>query len=939
MNRALVASVACWAAVSPFGVVAAQAPARDIPRHEAPPAVAHARFEFDRPALMDPLAGPTRLERFPLPDGPRVNLLLAPMPVLAPGARIVVVDAAGERAADFDPASISFWRGTVEGYPGSHVFLSVAEGSTIGRIELGPGLPTYGLSSKGGDPSLGGVTLRPGEVAVYRATATAGPLAAPVECGGAHAAMVSPVGPVPTAPGQYPDSPGDSGPAPGPAVYPPIGGLRMAPLAVDSDFAFFELFNDERAALTYLLQTYAAVSDITVRDLGVRLDLIFLRVFTTREADPYAGSGATFPGAIPREVPAKVRQLMSGRKDAPAGGTAFVCAADSWVAYALGQFPDPATDFALGQDVRIAAHEIGHNLGSLHTHDARIDECNVATTRPRRGTLLSYCAQTFSGGTRLTDAHFHRGLDPQFIGCIPGRLLADCNQNCVDDAIDIDAGFSQDANANGVPDECEDCNANGVLDSLDIAEGASLDLNLNGIPDECEPDCNANGVPDGMDIEGGTSADANGDRVPDECQADTNGNGVFDWVDIFEDMAQDIDRDGILDATQDCDGDGVPDILALNKDHNLWAVSSGDQHAKEYHFSSGVLRDQSDEGALSDPTDVLITPDRRVLVASAGDARIVEFDAHGRFVADLVPAGSGGLLEPIALAIAPDGTLLVADRAANAVRRYDLGSGAPLGDLVEPAAGGLEAPYGLAFSPEGTLVVSTDTGGLVEFDPATGQRLRQLVEPDAGGLHHARGVLYIPTPDHTARRLLVASGEDHNVLEFDPRTGAFVGVFNGGDFVGKLRDPWGLRMGPDGHVYVSSARLHLFHDPTTPATGLARDGQGLHLTFPHVFKYDGRSGKLIGAFVQGFDSQLDHPKGIAFMPDMGQDRNANGVPDACERLCPADCDGSGAVDLIDFLCFQNRFLAGDRAADCTGDGVLDVFDFLCFLAAFDAGCE
>ncbi|MCW5757067.1 MAG: hypothetical protein KIT54_07525 [Phycisphaeraceae bacterium] len=932
------------------GVCVAQAlgsplPARDAGQawqvRDARQAGGHAVASLERaPGSDAALAGRAeRLEGFPLPDGAAVSLVLEPMRVLAHGARIVVVDDAGEREAGFDPASIAFWRGTVEGYHGSHVFLSVAEGSTIGRIELGAGRPTYGISSSGGEPSRGGVALRPGEVAVFRSTATAPPLAAPVACGGAlHGAKISPAGPMPMAPIGLPDAPGDE-PTVGPARYPPIANLRMAPLAVDSDYAFFELFNDERAALTYLLQCYAMVSDICIRDVGVRLDMIFLRVFTTRDADPYARGGAGMPFAIPRDLPARLRQLMSGRKDATAGGAAWVCRPDSWVAYALGRFPDPATGFALGQDVRIAAHEIGHNFGAFHTHDRGIDQCDRADSRPRRGTLLSYCAQTFSGGTRLTDAHFHRIMRQDMVTCVDQSFLRDCNQNGIDDALDIASGRSQDADGDGVPDECQDCNGNGILDSIDIATGTSLDLNMNGIPDECEPDCNGNGIPDDLDIASGFSLDRNGDGIPDECQADLDGNGIFDWVDIFEDMSLDIDRDGVLDAYQDCNGDGMPDIIALNKAHNLWAVSSGDERIKEYHFTSGVLRDQSDLGLLLEPTDVLVTANRRVLVASAGDARIAEFDADGRFVADLVPSALGGLLYPSALAISADGWLLVADRDAHAVRRYDIDTGASLGDLVEPMSGGLQEPTGLTVGPNGNLFVNTEHAGVIEYDGVTGAHVRQFIEHGAGGLHHGRGLLFIPTRDHSAWRFLTTNGQGHNVLEFDAGTGAYVGVFNEGDFRGKLRDPWGLRLGPDGHVYVSSARRHMIHDPTPPATALVRDRLGLHLTFPHVFKYDGHSGKLIGAYVQGIDSQLSHPKGIAFMPDMGLDRNANGVPDACERSCAADCDGSGTVDLIDFLCFQNRFASGDMRADCNGDGVLDLFDFLCFLEAFGLGCE
>src|SRR5690606_34783294 len=43
--------------------------------------------------------------------------------------------------------------------------------------------------------------------------------------------------------------------------------------------------------------------------------------------------------------------------------------------------------------------------------------------------------------------------------------------------------------------------------------------------------------------------------------------------------------------------------------------------------------------------------------------------------------------------------------------------------------------------------------------------------------------------------------------------------------------------------------------------------------------------------------------------------------------CYADCDGSGALDVFDFLCYQNLFAAGDSLADCDRSGELDLFDF------------
>ena len=113
----------------------------------------------------------------------------------------------------------------------------------------------------------------------------------------------------------------------------------------------------------------------------------------------------------------------------------------------------------------------------------------------------------------------------------------DCNANGVLDGFEIAGGTSPDCNGDGVPDECQlasndcnadgvpdfcqlggnDCNDNGIVDQCDLAFGYSDDADGNGIPDECE-DCNGNGILDGFDVLGGLSEDCNGDQIPDECQ-------------------------------------------------------------------------------------------------------------------------------------------------------------------------------------------------------------------------------------------------------------------------------------------------------------------------------------------------------------------------------------------------------------------------------------
>ena len=54
--------------------------------------------------------------------------------------------------------------------------------------------------------------------------------------------------------------------------------------------------------------------------------------------------------------------------------------------------------------------------------------------------------------------------------------------------------------------------------------------------------------------------------------------------------------------------------------------------------------------------------------------------------------------------------------------------------------------------------------------------------------------------------------------------------------------------------------------------------------------------------------------------------------------CYADFNGDGALNILDFVAFQNAFVAQDPTADCDGNGSLNILDFVCFQNAFGAGC-
>jgi hypothetical protein len=71
---------------------------------------------------------------------------------------------------------------------------------------------------------------------------------------------------------------------------------------------------------------------------------------------------------------------------------------------------------------------------------------------------------------------------------------------------------------------------------------------------------------------------------------------------------------------------------------------------------------------------------------------------------------------------------------------------------------------------------------------------------------------------------------------------------------------------------------------------------------------------------------------------------SNGAVLTVGNSCYANCDGSTAAPILnvnDFICFQQKFAAGDSYANCDGSTaapILNVNDFICFQQQFASGC-
>lgn len=827
----------------------------------------------------------------PLSPSASVALELRPFPVTAKNMQVVL----GRRDAadipfDYQTGRVAYFTGTVTGAPGSSAFLAVSDRSTVGSIDLGPGKPVYRLATnRTGTATASDASA---EVAIFEAAATGPALDVP-RCGfdliESAASREAPTRPASVKTHATQRAGGTA-----------RANVRTIELAIETDYEFYEIFGNPTDATTYIEMLIGAVNHIYLRDVDHRYEITFIRLWDTPD-DLYNSEGTaalsdfvthwqTQMGSVPRDT----AHYLSGRRDLPFGGIAYlsqICGSFGYgmSAYLLGYFPDLDEPSVYHYDVGVVAHELGHNCSSPHTdaYVPPVDQCYPNPNPPQRGTIMSYCSQAVSGGNKVEEERFHATVQLEMESFLLNEancIIDDCNMNGTADSQDIFIEFSADANNNGVPDECEDCDNNGVLDPADIAGGAD-DQNFNGIPDICEPDCNNNGRVDEMDIVFSTSDDAYGNNIPDECETDCNNNGISDFNEIQADLTLDINRNAILDACEDCDGDGTLDADEMNGANNLWIASDLDDSLVEFHGETGVVVRRAEAGHLQLPQDVEISETGRIFVSSGRDDRIAEFDRTGAFVGDFVPAGGGGLSFPTGLLIHDNGNLLVSSRDTNSVIEYDLATGAKVRDFVASAGGGLLSPFGLAQGRGGNIFVAGADNQVREYDGDTGAFLGIFVSAaDNGGLGDPRCIAF-----KRDGHLLVAGYASDAVHEYDG-TGAYLRVFHDG---GTVYGAWGVDVTPNGNVMLTRDFEGVVSETGQPTAGTAP----LHASTTRIYEYNARTGWHLRSYLLGDDTGFYSPTGFDFMPGGGTDCNFNFLPDACDIAAgEPDIDLDGIPD-------------------------------------------
>ncbi|MFT4708980.1 MAG: hypothetical protein ACI8Q9_000096 [Planctomycetota bacterium] len=401
-------------------------------------------FDLDDEVLAQ-LKGRTSatLVHCPLPSGDFVDLELTRLPITTEPTLLFVDGVETQRMIG---EGITLWSGKIKDVEDSDVFFAFSQAGTRGwlrRLDEHHGQSlTHWIAERGPSGQWEDSRVRMVGQDVL------GLPAAPV-CKIEDLPSGGLITSAPFVPPQVPGSPAPH--SQGPTMEPgQIAGtatpLRNLTIALETDHDFFQLFGSLPAAEAYAVSLMGAVSARYREQLDLVITLPYLGLYST-PADPWlsqdqGGSSLDvlyeFQGAWSSNMPADAAlgHFLSGAS--LGGGIAFLdvlCLPEYRFGVSgnlAGSTPFPTIQGPLNWDFIVVSHEIGHNLGTLHTHDycPPLDECapsgywgacQTSSNCVVNGTLMSYCHLCFDGVANITP-YFH----PTVIQTIAGRVQNSC---------------------------------------------------------------------------------------------------------------------------------------------------------------------------------------------------------------------------------------------------------------------------------------------------------------------------------------------------------------------------------------------------------------------------------------------------------------------------------------------------------------------------------
>lgn len=362
------------------------------------------------------VGGAVRIEGLRDRDAARVETFVGErFEVFTPDARIEVVGDAG--ATDLEIPANVYFKGMFEGVAGSRVLISVLAGGTVRGVATDWAGASLILPALDGVPELR--RIDPTRLPDRK-----------FSCG--QSSLTTPFDPASTEAPQLRDA---AFLAPAPA--------HTARVAVDTDFEFYQLFNDVLDASNYVADIIAFMSILYEDEVDTSIQLPYLRLWTT-SADPWNQVNPACnlfdfgkrwndtQGAVSRTL----AHMMSGKNNG--GGVAWVgvlcspafnfdsstygCTFSNTANYGggYGYTGDMDGNFVYENpgvlwDIVATSHEIGHNFNSPHSHcyanvggnPSVVDTCfngDCGGTGCYCGTVGYPGAGTASGGTQGTGA-------------------------------------------------------------------------------------------------------------------------------------------------------------------------------------------------------------------------------------------------------------------------------------------------------------------------------------------------------------------------------------------------------------------------------------------------------------------------------------------------------------------------------------------------------
>jgi hypothetical protein len=384
----------------------------------AEPLVDGLRYQPDS-ARVQALVGldSVRLTQVTLPGGREVELDLVRLDVERLKFRYYLDG--NERSDLLLGADLSIWKGAIRGEPASHVMLSFSQLGTQGWIDTGDELVHLTPRPDAAGNWWNGDVLMASERSLNAAGMRLDNL-----CDAARPPREAVE--LPAAGGAVGGASGGSS-----ALLGPGCSLRECKLALETDYQYFQRFNDTAAQAVYTTTLWAYISDRYETQISTILTFPYVGFYST-PADPWTtpdGPGSSsnmlnefrnaWLGAIPNG--ARLGHFMSGAS--LGGGVAWldVLCSNSYNFAVSGNINAnvsfPVVQAPTNWDFMVCAHELGHNFNALHSHDycPPLDECppsqyfgqcqsqQVCTNQ---GTIMSYC-HLCSGGVNNITTFFH----------------------------------------------------------------------------------------------------------------------------------------------------------------------------------------------------------------------------------------------------------------------------------------------------------------------------------------------------------------------------------------------------------------------------------------------------------------------------------------------------------------------------------------------------